>query len=439
MSFPFFTGTERDKIVLDEIDAQNRDISDADRARKYDKMADSVYGFFRGTAHLYWRDLSEDWRHHRFGGVPATQTWLQGDAHVYNFGAYGDDRQGVHYGMDDFDDALIGDYQYDLWRQAISMVLDGRENAGLSDHKIRRAIRHLLSAYMDEIAAHADGQSADDIHVEYLHKPIGPFMRKVLKKKGVAKQLAKWTVVTDGARSFDTEYKKLAPLSASERSQLLKALAEDYLETLQPGSLEGQGPAHFTVKDVARRLDAGTGSLGVARYYALVQGETAGNDDDVILDIKEQQRPAAYAYMSTANRRAWRKHFGHAGSRHAEAFRALADHADEYLGWITLDDTQFSVRQRSPYKKDFPTDDVDGFKQYRRLSRQWGRILAREHIRGAHALRGDDPGAFCRAVTARCDDAREAFKTGVTDLAFGYTARVEADMAVFMANRVDAD
>lgn len=438
MTFPFFTGEDRERFVLDQVDAASRDISATDRKRKFAKMSKSPYRFFRGTAQLFWRDLWDDWRHHRFGGALETQTWLQGDAHVYNFGAYGDDRQGVHYGMDDFDDAFVGDYQYDLWRQAASMVLDARENAELSPKKTRRAINHFLSAYLDTVADHADGRSAEDIHVKYVKKPIGPFMREVIDEDGVAEQLDKWTRLDDGARVFDTEYKKLAPLSASERSQLLKALDEDYRDTLQPGSLQGQGAAHFTVKDVARRLNAGTGSLGVARYYALVEGPSDSHADDVILDIKEQQRPAVYACMSTADKRAWRKSFKHEAVRHAMAFRALADHADEYLGWITLGERHFSVRQRSPYKEDFPTDEVDGFKPYRRLARQWGRILAREHIRGSHALRPDDPGCFCRALSDRVagdDDARAAFKAQIVALATDYAAQVDRDYAVFVAYR----
>lgn len=441
MASQLFTGSEREQLVLAEIDAQSRDISDADRARKYQKMAKSAYRFFRGTAHLYWRDHWDDWRHYRFGGVFDSQTWLQGDAHVYNFGAYGDDRQGVHYGMDDFDDAFVGDYQYDLWRQAVSMVLDADENADLSTKKTRRAIRHFLSAYLDTVAEHADGRSADDIHVKYVKKPIGPFIREVMEEDGVSEQLDKWTVMRDGERAFDTEYKKLAALAAAERSELLKALAEQYPKTLQPGSLAGTNAAHFEVKDVARRVNAGTGSLGVARYYALVQGPSDSAADDVVLDIKEQQRPSAYPYMSTPDRRAWRKSFKHEAERHAQAFLALADHADEYLGWLKLGDRHFSVRQRSPYKEDFPTDKIDGFKQYRRLSRQWGRILAREHIRGAHALRPDDRGLFCRAIAERTedDDAREAFKDMVVRLALDYAAQVERDYRVFLDYRYSED
>jgi hypothetical protein len=52
------------------------------------------------------------------------------------------------------------------------MVLDVRENAELSDKKIHRAIWHFLSAYLDILETHIDGQSADDVHVEHQQKPI---------------------------------------------------------------------------------------------------------------------------------------------------------------------------------------------------------------------------------------------------------------------------
>jgi uncharacterized protein (DUF2252 family) len=57
---------------------------------KYDKMRASPFAFFRETSHLFWADMYNDWRFALFGGRVETQTWLQGDAHVYNFGAFFD-------------------------------------------------------------------------------------------------------------------------------------------------------------------------------------------------------------------------------------------------------------------------------------------------------------------------------------------------------------
>ncbi|WP_423821198.1 DUF2252 family protein [Salinisphaera sp. SPP-AMP-43] len=418
---------EREQRVLAAIDTENADIRDIDRQRKYAKMTRSAYRFFRGTNHLFWSDVRDDWRLDLFGGRPDTRTWLQGDAHVHNHGAYGDDRQGVHFGMDDFDDALVGDFQYDLWRHAASMVLDANENAGLTTGQTQRAIRHFLTDYLDTLA---DGLPAEDIHVAYEDPPLRHFMKKVQKKHGVARQLAKWTIQTeDGTPVFDTEYRKLGGVSAAERQQLTKALNEQYPKTLLNADDERTA---FSIVDVARRLNAGTGSLGLERFYALVKAQASDLDDYVLLDIKQQTQPPAIAQLSADERR---REYEHEARRHAEAARALAQHPDAYLGWLALGDNWFSVRRRSPYKKDFPTHKIDGFKTYRALARQWGRIIAREHLRGAAYLAPDDPGYFGRAVTERISNDRETFKAMIVDFALAYAERMRRDYAAFVEAR----
>ncbi|MDA3923048.1 MAG: DUF2252 family protein [Salinisphaera sp.] len=434
----YFKRPSRRETVLKAVDAHNRGLSQADRRRKYTKMASSPYRFYRGTNHLFWGDVWNDWRYQLFGGLNDTQTWLQGDAHAYNHGAYGDDRQGVHYGMDDFDDAVIGDYQYDLWRHATSMVLDAEENVELSPDQTRRAIRHYLTSYLDTLTEHLNTADTQDIHVDYDRKPLGPFIDKVIDKRGVERQLKKWTTLdADGNRLFNTDYKKLGKVSAKQRKAIVAALTEQYPATLQADGLTGER-GHFSIKDIARRLNAGTGSLGLDRFYALIREERNELDNDVILDIKEQTPPPAYAHMTSAERRQWRQSFEHEAHRHALAFRALAHHPDEYVGWLSLDNKHFSVRRRSPYKKDFPTHKIDGFKAYRRLTRAWGRILAREHMGAARALRPNDPGYFNRAVIDRCSPNREAFKAMVVDVAFNYAHCVRRDHAYFVAEHAPA-
>ncbi|RJS93080.1 DUF2252 family protein [Salinisphaera sp. Q1T1-3] len=429
-----FTRASRRQLVIEAIDAQNSALSDIDRSRKYDKMSRSPYRFFRGTNHLFWADAWHDWRYYLFGGLLDSQTWLQGDAHVYNHGAFGDDHQGVHYGMDDFDDALIGDYQYDLWRHAASMVLDAEENAGLSESQTRRAIRHLLTSYLDTLAAGLRGLSADDIHVAYQNPPLRAFIDKVSRKRGVARQLAKWTCEdSDGRPRLDIARAKLGEIHADERARIETALTEQYPATLRRAGEHRR--TQLRVRDVARRLNAGTGSLGLHRFYALVSPIDEALDDLILLDIKQQTRPPAYDCMTAAEKSRWRHAFEHEAHRHAEAFHALSQHPDAYVGWLSLDDTWFSVRRRSPYKKDFPTHKIGGFKPYRALTRQWGRILAREHIRGAAALRPDDPGYFQRAVTARIGDDREEFKRVIVDFAFAYAECTRRDWAAFVEAR----
>ena len=434
------TGHNRPQQVIEAIQQANAPLSTAHRQAKYAKMAASPYRFFRGSNHLYWQDVWHDWRFALFGGWPNTQTWLQGDAHAYNFGAYGHHDDQVRYGMDDFDDALIGDYQYDVWRLAISLVLDARENAELSPKAIDKALNKLLEGYMDTLSVHREDDVAiHAITLDNAKDPLKSFMGKVADKQSRARMLEKWTTLDpDKGRQFAERPGKLANLPADVASQLRRIIEQEYQQTLQHPIKESD-PQHFFVKDTARRLDAGTGSLGVERYYVLIEGGADHEHDDVILDIKEQVTPEAYRLMDKAQQQAWRKLFPNEGIRHAAAFHAIAEHPDAYLGWLTMNGKVFSVRERSPFKKDYPTHKLSSGKAYRKLARQWGEILAREHLRGAQALNRGKAAPFADAVCQRLEGREEQFIGVVSTLAKAYADCVAQDYQVFMEHFLATD
>ena len=434
------TGHNRPQQVIEAIQQANAPLSTAHRQAKYAKKAASPYRFFRGSNHLYWQDVWHDWRFALFGGWPNTQTWLQGDAHAYNFGAYGHHDDQVRYGMDDFDDALIGDYQYDVWRLAISLVLDARENAELSPKAIDKALNKLLEGYMDTLSVHREDDVAiHAITLDNAKDPLKSFMGKVADKQSRARMLEKWTTLDpDKGRQFAERPGKLANLPADVASQLRRIIEQEYQQTLQHPIKESD-PQHFFVKDTARRLDAGTGSLGVERYYVLIEGGADHEHDDVILDIKEQVTPEAYRLMDKAQQQAWRKLFPNEGIRHAAAFHAIAEHPDAYLGWLTMNGKVFSVRERSPFKKDYPTHKLSGGKAYRKLARQWGEILAREHLRGAQALNRGKAAPFADAVCQRLEGREEQFIGVVSTLAKAYADCVAQDYQVFMEHFLATD
>lgn len=66
----------------------------------------------------------------------------------------------------------------------------------------------------------------------------------------------------------------------------------EYKAMLNEKFTEKEAP--FEVKDIAKRIKAGTGSLGSSRYYILLEGLTSLPDDDLILDMKEQGKPPLY-------------------------------------------------------------------------------------------------------------------------------------------------
>ncbi len=418
--------------VVRAIEQFNAGLDDTQRQEKYRKMAASAYALYRGTNHLFWQDFEWDWRMDRFGSY-RTRTWLNGDCHAYNFGAYDEHGVGVVYGLNDFDEGIVADYQYDLWRLAVSLVLIARENGNLSSTAQENVLDALALGYLKTLAGFVGNQNAH--RTVYTHKNsygrLRKFLRKVEKKHNRLRQLDKWTNEVDGRRKFDQSLTGLQPVGDQDRASILAAMP-DYRATIRGDRDLDAG--YFEVEDVAVRVGSGTGSVGSARYYALIRADDTTNDD-VILDIKEQTRPSAYPYASEPQRAEYRDLFPNEGVRHAACCRALSFHPDDLLGWMVFrpqdrkEEVAFSVRQRSPYKASFPTGQLKTGKRFTRMSEQWGRALATEHARAAgittYSL-ADEVGRLTRGK-------RRQFARMVREVAFGYADQVEEDYRIFLA------
>ncbi|WP_027856274.1 DUF2252 domain-containing protein [Marinobacterium jannaschii] len=408
----------RARRVVDEISRFNQDLPADARALKYSKMAASPFVFFRGTSHLYWLDVSRDWRISLFGGRPASQVWLQGDAHVYNFGALHDHEDRIYFGMDDFDDAVVGDYQFDLWRLAASMVLDLSERPFFSENLADRAVKALGKAYIDAVVK-ADGDNPA-LRLEHAPEPIRSFLQKVHRKNSREKMLDKWT--SDDASRLNLEHDKLEQLSDQASQKLSQALSE-YFKTCRVDTSKNLP----VILDLAQRTQAGTGSLGTDRYYALIAGDCAG--ENLILDIKQQREPASVAVMPDAEQHWYRSNFTNEGRRHAQAYRAIAEHPDRWLGWMEMDGLSFSVRERSPFKKDFPTHQLS-IDEYVNMAEIWGEILGREHARGSWQVQ-EPQNRFIAYIRDEVETDRKAFIRTLRAVSLNYARCVKQDWATF--------
>src|SRR5205085_3600631 len=92
---------------------------------KYSKLRTLPSQFYRGTAHLYYSDLSNGtisipsaWK-----TQPNINTWLSGDFHTQNIG-YSENKTGkVIFDLNDTDESYIGPFYWDLIRFATSLYL----------------------------------------------------------------------------------------------------------------------------------------------------------------------------------------------------------------------------------------------------------------------------------------------------------------------------
>jgi len=425
-----FDPTQRDDQTLDALKQWNKGLSDQNRLMKYSKMVCSPFVFFRGTNHLFWRDFANHPELEMFGNGQ-TKIWIQGDLHAENFGSFHNDEGRIVYDLNDFDEAVIADYQYDIWRMAISIVLVARQHKDFKKKDIEEFVESFCEGYLGTIAACCDSEA--ELEMEFTAKntygKLDDFLEDVEKNESRRDMLDKWTNVKGGDRYYDLSSDKLAAVTDAERAEIL-AQMPDYGKTLT-GNLE-YDPDYFHVKDIARRLLAGTGSLGVSRFYVVIEGDDDHHKYDCILDVKYQGKPTPYKYLGKAFQKAYDQQFKNDAQRQAIAYKALVKNTDDHLGWMKLGGEYYSVRERSPYKEAFPLDTLTTEKRFKKLAEQWGKILATSHSRAnSDATNSKIDHAFDTAVHQLTHDKQKEFCHLVQKVAFTYADQTKLDWQAF--------
>ncbi|NES07899.1 MAG: DUF2252 domain-containing protein [Okeania sp. SIO2F4] len=408
------------------------------KAEKYARMSESPFTFYRATNSLFWQDFVNDSRLGKFGNAQ-TKTWILGDCHVNNFGAYNNDKGEIIFDLNDFDESIIADYQYDLWRLATSIILVAEDNSIISKDDQKEIIDSFSESYLDTLESYVGNE--DETQIYFTEKNTIGEVKKTIEKateKTRRGMLYKWTKVVEEKRLFDFENEDLG--IASDANKAIESEILAYAETLS-GNLN-YDPKYFQVKDVAQRLNAGLGSLGTPRYYLLIEGETDNLDDDHILDIKRQYQPPAYELFSLYDRLNYDSIFYNTAQRHAEAYKALIKHADDFLGWMELVDNNpadgdfsgyYSVREISPYKKSLKTKRLKDKDSFIEVAQQWGKILATDHARADKDF--DEklvPYSLEKQVTKITDGKYKEFRELVDEVAFQYVEQVKIDYSNFV-------
>lgn len=339
------------------------------------RMTASPFTFFRGAASVMAHDLAAT-------PVTGINALIDGDAHINNFGLYGTPQRDVIFDLNDFDEAVIGPWEWDLKRLTASVNLAGREN-GLSRSERAIAVRRCVCGYR----TNADRlQNMGVLDTWYLHAYPGrenPLVKVDAKSRAVwSKAVAKASQQTNLALlsklaekvgshwRFRNEPPVLTRVDSAVRQSVITAL-EEYADTLHRERKFML--TRYRIADVAHRV-VGVGSVGTRAYVALLFG--AGDNDPLFLQIKEAIVPALAPFIS----RVGRAEFSHEGKRIVTGQRALQSSTDVMLGWTQIDDRPFFVRQMKNMKGSIPIEWLSGnaFNFY-----VWacGAILARAHAR----------------------------------------------------------
>ncbi|KOT91588.1 hypothetical protein ADK86_21940 [Streptomyces sp. NRRL F-5755] len=397
---------------------------------KFRKMAASAFAFYRGTACLFYHDLQAQDGGAGSGPYEDEQTgrvWIHGDLHAENFGTYMDATGRLIFNVNDFDEAYVGPFTWDLKRFAASVALLGYAKA-LSDGQIGELVGIYATAYRERIHALATGAKDDDVPPFTLDTAEGPLLGALRMARSLTRfgLLDSMTEIRDFERRF-TEGGGTVELDAATRYKVLAAF-DGYLETLPESSLTR--PDSYRVKDVVGRRGIGIGSAGLPSYNILLEGNSDALENDVVIYMKQAQTPAVSRHITDPRVRGY---FHHEGHRTVISQRALQDHADPWLGWTELDGAGQLVAEISPYAVDLDWSDIDEPEQIAAVVADLGRATATMHAaaddESGHSL---VPFSTERAIDAAIAADEEGFGQLLVDFAHAYGARARADHQIFV-------
>jgi uncharacterized protein (DUF2252 family) len=421
------TDEARSARIVDTLVEAFSDLMRADPAAfriKFRKMAADPFAFYRGSACLFYADVAErddPWADERTGRV-----WIQGDLHAENFGTYMDGDGVLIFDVNDFDEAYIGHFTWDITRFAASLALLGWRKA-LSDDAITGLVETYVRAYLDQVRWFVD--QADDRSFSLRLGTTEGTVAQVLElaKLRTRVELLDGITETEGFDRILRDGPGMRRLDEAERVAVLDAF-ERYLDSV-PEAKKLRGVS-YAVKDVAGRSGFGIGSAGLPAYTLLIEGYNQALDNDVVLSMK-QGNVAAPSRVVTDPGIAG--HFTHHGHRTVISQRALQARADPLLGWTDLDGVGYVVSEVSPYAGDLDWSELTEPAEIAPVVADLGRATAKVHcVADADADHTLVPfqteEAICAVVAAREDE----FVAWVVDFAHSYAARARGDHALFV-------
>jgi uncharacterized protein (DUF2252 family) len=339
-------------------------------AHKAARMTTSPLALLRGSAPLFYA-LLED--HPAMAAGPPGEGWLVGDAHLENFGAFRTGalsvretkesraKERVVFDLNDFDDAFVGPWRFDVLRLLTSLVLGGRE-LGADGRRVLGMCDALLDAYVSAAFQRKKAPPASNAVTRLIDRVRSRTRRELLDAR---------TVAVRGVRRF-VRGPRYEDLPGKLRARAERAFAK-YVKRMPDAE---RPPAEaLEIVDAAFRI-AGTGSLGCLRIAVLARGK-GGADGGWIFDMKEEDTPSSACLVRPPRLEP--------ADRVCAGIHACLEHPPAMMGTTRLRRASMFARRLAPQEDRLDltrleSDDLDP------LARHLGGLLGAAHRRGAKRL-----------------------------------------------------
>jgi uncharacterized protein (DUF2252 family) len=364
---------DREAFIIDCLVQAFDDLMKADPdafRTKFRKMAADPFAFYRGSACVFYADAAD--REDRWADDRTGRVWIQGDLHAENFGTYMDGSGVLIFDVNDFDEAFVGHFTWDLQRFAASVALMCWQKA-LSDEEISKLIATFVHAYVEQVQwfVKVEDDASFSLNLGTARGAVLTALQEA-RLSTRAEMLDHITTVDD----FDRRFRDAAGvrrLDDAERGKVEDAF-DRYLQTI-PKTKQFRGIA-YDVKDVIGKTGFGIGSAGLPSYSVLIEGFNQALDNDIVLSMKQGNVAAPSRVITDKKVHDYFKHHGH---RTAVSQRALQAHADPLLGYTDIDGVGFVVSELSPYEADLDWSELTEPDELTEVIEQLGRAVAKVH------------------------------------------------------------
>jgi uncharacterized protein (DUF2252 family) len=384
------------------------------------RMAQSPFGFFRGSAIVQARDLLQ---------TPVTGVTVQlcGDCHIMNFGGFASPERTLIFDINDFDETFPGPWEWDIKRLAASLVLAARDRSFSAD-AASDAVLATIASYRERMAEYAKLSPLDVWYTQIAFADLNAFLRRnadifgdpedverFARKRTSEDMFPKLTEIENGHAKIVDDPPLVYHFHqyVDDWDATLRAFLDRYRHTLL--SDRQQLFDRYRFEDFAVKV-VGVGSVGTRCAIALFLADEA---DPLFLQAKEA-RQSVLELPGAPSR------FAHQGERVVRGQRLMQAASDIFLGWAEVPGAHdYYVRQLRDMKISVR---IDGFRP-RTLS-DYGSICGWA-LAKAHAKAGD------AATIAGYLGNGDRFDRAIAEYAGAYADQVERDFEAFKA-AVDA-
>ncbi len=384
-----------------------------------DRMRESPFAFYRGTAAVQAADLAAE-------PVTGAHVVVCGDAHLANFGFYRSPQRTLVFDVNDFDEAAVAPWEWDVKRLVASVVVAARargasaseaeEAAVLTTTAYRTTLRDFdalpaLERYYRRIDLDAGGRVPGSL------RSVVRAARKAAERRTSSRVIARTTVIGDDGRRRFVEDPPVTTHVADELRAVVEELFQQYLLTVRADV--ALLFTHYRVDDLVRRV-VGVGSVGTRCYIIALSGP---DGEPLVMQVKEAGQAVAYRFgempgeqlPGMREERAIAEH----GYRVVSGQRVLQAVSDPFLGYLENDGRAFYVRQFRDGNSSVEVEalDEDAFRWYA-MACAW--VLARGHAQSPAV-------PFIAGYLGRSD----AFDRAVARWGVAYADQAESDHASF--------